>query len=112
MSTLPKDLRTKFAESFQLDLPQVANEQQAADGTRKWLLNVRNGALEMVHIPMPNEDATLCISSQVGCALTCSFCRTGAMDKSRLRNLETHEIVGQVHQARFIERFNRSEKKR
>lgn len=101
MITLPKAVRTQLGESINFELPQVAKEERASDGTRKWLLNVRNGELEMVHIPMPNEEATLCISSQVGCALSCTFCRTGAMDKTQLRNLETHEIIGQVHQARF-----------
>ncbi|MDP6388328.1 MAG: 23S rRNA (adenine(2503)-C(2))-methyltransferase RlmN, partial [Alphaproteobacteria bacterium] len=94
MTNLSKDLRQRLAADFRIELPRVALHQRAQDGTRKWLLDFddRNAA-ETVHIPEPDR-GTLCISSQVGCTLTCAFCHTGT--QRLVRNLAAGEIVGQV----------------
>jgi 23S rRNA (adenine2503-C2)-methyltransferase len=94
MTDLGKDFRRRLAEIAEIRTPEVITEQVSADGTRKWLLRFESGqAIEMVFIPEPGR-GTLCISSQVGCAMDCTFCSTGAQGFNR--NLETHEIVGQV----------------
>src|SRR6185312_7013223 len=94
MSDLARDFRAVLVERAQLCLPQILTKQQAADGTCKWLLCGGNGqAFEMVYIP-ETDRGTLCISSQVGCALDCSFCSTAQQGFNR--NLTTAEIVGQV----------------
>jgi len=98
MTDLGKGLRERLAAVAEVRTPEVASEHGSADGTRKWLLkagefNGRAQAIETVFIPEVGR-GTLCISSQVGCALDCSFCSTGAQGFNR--NLETHEIVGQV----------------
>jgi len=104
MSSLSKELRAKLAQQFTLERPQVMAEQISVDGTRKWLLRLpgevqgeRPHEVECVYIP-DTERGTLCVSSQVGCTLTCSFCHTGT--QRFVRNLTSDEIVGQVMVAR------------
>ena len=98
MSTLPAALRGVLAEHCAVARPAVVADQQSADGTRKWLLRVAAGReIETVHIPEPDRGA-LCISSQVGCSLTCSFCHTGTMPL--VANLDAGQIVGQILTAR------------
>jgi 23S rRNA (adenine2503-C2)-methyltransferase len=103
MTTLPKDLRAALAERFTLDRPEVAAEQVSVDGTRKWLLRLpgeidgRPHEVECVYIPEADR-GTLCISSQVGCTLNCTFCHTGT--QRLVRNLTASEIAGQVVLAR------------
>ncbi|SES69455.1 23S rRNA m(2)A-2503 methyltransferase [Nitrosomonas marina] len=94
MSDLAKSLRTKLSESSVITVPQVLRDHTAADGTRKWLLSVgaENG-IESVFIPEENR-GTLCVSSQVGCALACAFCATGKQGFNR--NLSVAEIIGQL----------------
>ena len=94
MTDLGKDFRRRLAEIADIRVPEVITEQVSADGTRKWLLRFESGqAIEMVFIPEPGR-GTLCISSQVGCAMDCSFCSTAQQGFNR--NLDTAEIVGQV----------------
>jgi 23S rRNA (adenine2503-C2)-methyltransferase len=102
MTDLAKDFRERLAAVAEVRLPEVLSEHASHDGTRKWLLkapaatdstNAPQQAIEMVFIPEPGR-GTLCISSQVGCAMDCSFCSTGAQGFNR--NLSTGEIVGQV----------------
>ena len=104
MSSLSKELRAKLVQHFTLERPQVMAEQISVDGTRKWLLRLpgevpgeRPHEVECVYIP-DTERGTLCVSSQVGCTLTCSFCHTGT--QRFVRNLTSDEIVGQVMVAR------------
>jgi 23S rRNA (adenine2503-C2)-methyltransferase len=98
MTTLAKDLRTDLAGRYALGRPTVADAQQSVDGTRKWLLRFADGQeAEMVFIP-ETARGTLCVSSQVGCTLNCSFCHTGT--QRLVRNLAAHEIIGQVMLAR------------
>jgi 23S rRNA (adenine2503-C2)-methyltransferase len=98
MTTLAKPLRERLAERFSLDRPGVALAQLSSDGTRKWLLRFADGKeAETVFIPEDDRGA-LCISSQVGCTLTCSFCHTGT--QRWVRNLTAAEIVGQLLVAR------------
>jgi len=94
MTDLSKALRAKLKEHAQVGFPQLVTESAASDGTRKWLLSVGGGnAIEAVFIPEDNR-GTLCVSSQVGCALECAFCATGRQGFNR--NLTTAEIVGQL----------------
>ncbi|MCH9757209.1 MAG: 23S rRNA (adenine(2503)-C(2))-methyltransferase RlmN [Gammaproteobacteria bacterium] len=94
MSNLSKVLRAKLLEKAILELPEVLSSQTSSDGTRKWLLRLACGnSIETVFIPEVNR-GTLCVSSQVGCALNCSFCSTGKQGFNR--NLTTAEIIGQV----------------
>jgi 23S rRNA (adenine2503-C2)-methyltransferase len=104
MLNVSKSLRQTLSESFTLNIPEIVEEQISIDGTRKWLIKLPpqnasdNGAeIECVYIP-ENDRGTLCISSQVGCTLTCSFCHTGT--QKLVRNLSTSEIVGQLLVAR------------
>lgn len=98
MTNLSKDLRGRLAESFRIGRPGVNVDQQSVDGTRKWLLDFEDrNAAETVYIPEPDR-GTLCVSSQVGCTLTCAFCHTGT--QRLVRNLEAGEIVAQVMLAR------------
>ena len=104
MTSLSKELRARLAENFTLARPDVVAEQVSVDGTRKWLLRLpgevqgeRPHEVECVYIP-DTERGTLCVSSQVGCTLTCSFCHTGT--QRFVRNLTADEIVGQVMAAR------------
>lgn len=98
MSNLAKDYRAMLSEHFVIEIPQVVTRQISADGTRKYLVRITGGhEVETVYIPEENR-GTLCISSQVGCTLTCSFCHTGT--QKLVRNLTAAEIVGQVMLAR------------
>jgi len=94
MSDLAKPLREKLAASAVIEAPRVVSDATAADGTRKWLIDVGNGnAVETVFIPETNR-GTLCVSSQAGCALDCKFCSTGKQGFNR--NLTVAEIIGQL----------------
>jgi 23S rRNA m2A2503 methyltransferase len=98
MTTLAKDMRERMAEKFCISRPLASRDLQSVDGTRKWLLKFADGEeAECVHIPEEDRGA-LCVSSQVGCTLTCRFCHTGTM--KLVRNLSAGEIVGQVMLAR------------
>jgi len=98
MTNLSKDLRRRLGDAFRIDRPGVALDQKSVDGTRKWLLRFDDAnTAETVHIPEPGR-GTLCVSSQVGCTLTCAFCHTGT--QRLVRNLEPPEIVGQIMLAR------------
>jgi 23S rRNA (adenine2503-C2)-methyltransferase len=98
MTTLSKDLRERLATRFSIGRPVASKDLQSTDGTRKWLLKFPDGEeAECVHIPEEDRGA-LCVSSQVGCTLTCRFCHTGTM--KLVRNLDAGEIVGQVMLAR------------
>jgi 23S rRNA (adenine2503-C2)-methyltransferase len=97
MTNLSLELRQKLQQAARIEPPRILGEQLSADGTTKWLMGFGGGnAVETVFIPEPAR-GTLCISSQVGCALNCTFCSTGAQGFSR--NLSTSEIIGQVWQA-------------
>ena len=94
MTDMSKALRQKLAGEASIDSPRVLHDATAADGTRKWLLDVGTGnAIETVFIPETTR-GTLCISSQAGCALACSFCSTGRQGFNR--NLTVEEIIGQL----------------
>lgn len=98
MSNLAKPVREKLAEHFIIDRARIDVKQVSSDGTIKWLLKwPDNQQVECVHIP-ESDRGTLCVSSQVGCTLTCRFCHTGT--QRLVRNLEAAEIVGQVMLAR------------
>jgi 23S rRNA (adenine2503-C2)-methyltransferase len=98
MTTLAKDFRAQLAEHYVVARPLESRALQSNDGTRKWLLKFADGQeAECVHIP-EEDRGTLCVSSQVGCTLTCKFCHTGT--QRLVRNLESAEIVGQVMLAR------------
>jgi 23S rRNA (adenine2503-C2)-methyltransferase len=94
MTDIAKELRGELAEGFTLERPGIVTEQVSMDGTRKWLLRLDDGKeVETVYIP-EQDRGTLCISSQVGCTLTCSFCHSGT--QRLVRNLTSGEIVGQI----------------
>src|SRR5215469_12578695 len=98
MTTLAKSFRAELAERYVVSRPSVARALASVDGTRKWLLRFADGQeVECVHIP-EEDRGTLCVSSQVGCTLTCKFCHTGT--QRLVRNLSAGEIVGQVMLAR------------
>jgi len=98
MSNLSKNYRELLSKNFILDVPKVISKQCSKDGTRKYLLQLAGGhEVEAVYIPEEGR-GTLCVSSQVGCTLTCSFCHTGT--QKLVRNLTPGEIVGQVLIAR------------
>jgi 23S rRNA (adenine2503-C2)-methyltransferase len=98
MTSLSKGFRDRLAECYQLHRPAVSHAITSVDGTRKWLLRFADGQeVETVHIP-EEDRGTLCVSSQVGCTLNCSFCHTGT--QLLVRNLGAAEIVGQVMVAR------------
>ena len=98
MTNLAKPFRAMLAETFVIELPEVVSRQVSADGTRKFLVRIAGGhEVEVVYIP-ETDRGTLCISSQVGCTLTCSFCHTGT--QKLVRNLTAGEIIGQVMLAR------------
>jgi 23S rRNA (adenine2503-C2)-methyltransferase len=104
MSSISKELRAKLAKHFTLERPEVVVEQVSADGTRKWLIRLpadtpgeRSHEIECVYIP-ESDRGTLCVSSQVGCTLNCTFCHTGT--QRLVRNLTAAEIVNQVMIAR------------
>ncbi len=98
MTTLAKPVRTLLAEKFSIERPVVTRDQASVDGTRKWLIKMNDGQeVETVHIPESDRGA-LCVSSQVGCTLTCRFCHTGT--QPLVRNLGPDEILTQVMTAR------------
>ena len=98
MTNLAKGYRAELAEKFVIEIPEVVSKQVSTDGTRKYLVRIAGGhEVEVVYIPEEGR-GTLCISSQVGCTLTCSFCHTGT--QKLVRNLTASEIVGQVMMAR------------
>ena len=98
MTNLSKAYRAELADKFVIEIPEVVSKQVSSDGTRKWLVRIAGGhEVEVVYIPEEGR-GTLCISSQVGCTLTCSFCHTGT--QKLVRNLTAGEIVGQVMMAR------------
>jgi 23S rRNA (adenine2503-C2)-methyltransferase len=98
MTNLAKGFREQLAERYELRRPDVAMAQISTDGTRKWLLRFDDAQeVEAVHIPEADR-GTLCVSSQVGCTLTCRFCHTGT--QRMVRNLTAAEIVGQIMLAR------------
>ncbi|WP_371060755.1 23S rRNA (adenine(2503)-C(2))-methyltransferase RlmN [Rhodosalinus sp. 5P4] len=98
MTNLSKAYRAELARHFTIEIPEVVSKQVSADGTRKYLVRIAGGhEVETVYIPEEGR-GTLCISSQVGCTLTCSFCHTGT--QKLVRNLTAGEIVGQVMAAR------------
>lgn len=98
MTNLSKDYRAMLSERFVVAIPQVVTRQVSEDGTRKYLVRIAGGhEVEIVYIP-ETDRGTLCVSSQVGCTLTCSFCHTGT--QKLVRNLTAAEIIGQVMVAR------------
>ncbi|QQS11398.1 MAG: 23S rRNA (adenine(2503)-C(2))-methyltransferase RlmN [Rhodospirillales bacterium] len=98
MSTIARRTRERLEELFVIDRPSVASEQRSSDGTRKWLLRLADGN-EVETVNIPEEDrGSVCVSSQVGCTLTCTFCHTGT--QPLVRNLSAGEIVGQFMVAR------------
>jgi 23S rRNA (adenine2503-C2)-methyltransferase len=104
MTNVSKELRAQLDAHYTLARPEVVAEQNSVDGTRKWLLRLPGGhaggrphEVECVYIPEPDR-GTLCLSSQIGCTLTCTFCHTGT--QRLVRNLTPGEIVGQVMIAR------------
>ncbi|MET0220659.1 MAG: 23S rRNA (adenine(2503)-C(2))-methyltransferase RlmN, partial [Tardiphaga sp.] len=104
MSSISKEMRAELEQHFTVARPEVVAEQISNDGTRKWLLRLPSGTagekaheVECVYIP-ETDRGTLCVSSQVGCTLNCSFCHTGT--QRLVRNLTPGEIVGQIMVAR------------
>ena len=98
ITNLAKGYRAELAQHFVIELPEVVRRDISADGTRKYLVRIAGGhEVEVVYIPEVDR-GTLCISSQVGCTLTCSFCHTGT--QKLVRNLTAGEIIGQVMMAR------------
>lgn len=94
MTNVAKDLRERMKQCFEIRHPELVTEQVSKDGTRKWVLRLDGGnAVETVFIP-EDDRGTLCISSQVGCAMDCSFCSTGKQGLNR--NMTTAEIIAQV----------------
>jgi len=94
MTDLSKTLRQKLSNTTSLVLPEIVNQQLSKDGTCKWLLKLHDGnCIEAVYIP-EEDRGTLCVSSQVGCSLNCTFCATARQGYSR--NLSVDEIIGQV----------------
>jgi 23S rRNA (adenine2503-C2)-methyltransferase len=98
MTNLSKGFRADLAAHFVVEVPEVVTKQVSSDGTRKYLVRIAGGhEVEVVYIPEADR-GTLCVSSQVGCTLTCSFCHTGT--QKLVRNLTAGEIIGQVMVAR------------
>ena len=99
MSNIAKDLRARLGEAASLTRPDIVDRQISRDGTRKWLVRFARGVEgEMVFIPGVGRAGALCVSSQVGCTLNCTFCHTGT--QKLVRNLTAAEIVAQVMIAR------------
>ena len=99
MTDVSKALKAELAERFTLDRPEVVERQVSTDGTRKWLIRFAPGIeAETVYIPDVGRAGALCVSSQVGCTLNCTFCHTGT--QALVRNLTAAEIVAQVQVAR------------
>ncbi|PHM73593.1 bifunctional tRNA (adenosine(37)-C2)-methyltransferase TrmG/ribosomal RNA large subunit methyltransferase RlmN [Xenorhabdus kozodoii] len=99
MTDINKVLRAKLQQVAEIRAPEVAEEQRSADGTIKWAITVGDQQVETVYIP-EDDRATLCVSSQVGCALECKFCSTAQQGFNR--NLRVSEIIGQVWRAAKI----------
>ena len=100
MSNISKKLRDDLAENYSIARPKILNNLTSNDGTKKWLLELNDGEkIELVYIPA-DDRGTLCISSQVGCAMGCKFCNTGSQGLTR--NLEVYEIVQEVMVARDL----------
>jgi len=99
MTNINKVLRTKLQQIAEISAPEVIKEQHSIDGTIKWAIRVGNQQIETVYIPK-GDRATLCVSSQVGCALECKFCSTAQQGFNR--NLRVAEIIGQVWRAAKI----------
>ncbi len=100
MGNLPKEMRTLLSDYYSIERPTVITEQKSSDGTIKWLLGMSDGQqIETVYIP-EEKRGTLCVSSQVGCTLTCRFCHTGT--QPLVRNLGPHEILQQIMHARDV----------
>lgn len=100
MANLPKDMRVTLSDYYSIERPAIITEQKSSDGTIKWLLGMSDGQqIETVYIP-EEKRGTLCVSSQVGCTLTCRFCHTGT--QPLVRNLGPHEILQQVMHARDV----------
>ncbi|GAA5076459.1 23S rRNA (adenine(2503)-C(2))-methyltransferase RlmN [Roseibacterium beibuensis] len=98
MTNLSKDYRAQLDEHFTIAVPEIVSKQVSLDGTRKYLMRIAGGhEVEVVYIP-EEDRGTLCISSQVGCTLTCTFCHTGT--QILVRNLTAGEVIGQVMVAR------------
>jgi 23S rRNA (adenine2503-C2)-methyltransferase len=98
MTSLAKDFRAELARHYAVSRPRIVVDRQSVDGTRKWLLGFADGQeAEAVHIP-EEDRGTLCVSSQIGCTLTCRFCHTGT--QRLVRNLSAAEILGQIMLAR------------
>ena len=98
MSNISKEIQSLISDYFQISLPEIVKKKVSKDGTRKYLLRLSGGhEIETVFIP-ETDRGTLCISSQVGCTLTCSFCHTGT--QKLVRNLNSAEIIAQVLIAR------------
>ena len=101
MTELPTELRSALDERFEMPRLNIVTRQKSQDGTEKFLFQLADGqGVETVAIP-EGDRMTLCISSQSGCALACAFCATGAMGFQR--NLEVHEIAGQVREMRMLQ---------
>jgi len=101
MTELPSELRSALDERFEMPRLSIATRQKSQDGTEKFLFQLADGqGVETVAIP-EGDRITLCVSSQAGCALACAFCATGAMGFQR--NLEVHEIAGQVREMRMLQ---------
>ncbi len=99
MSNISKPLREELKKIFRITRPILVKEQTSVDGTRKWLLRMEDGnEIETVYIPQAEGKNAICISSQIGCTLTCKFCHTGT--QLLVRNLEVHELIGQFMIAR------------
>lgn len=106
MTNLSKSLREQLSQTARIAAPEIISDELSEDGTRKWLLKVPGkNAIEMVFIPEDSR-GTLCVSSQVGCTLNCSFCATGKQGYNR--DLSTAEIIGQVWLAKHLlaEQYN------
>src|SRR4051812_18718587 len=99
MTDIGKETRSQLADSFVLNRPEIVERQVSKDGTRKWLLRTAPGIeIETVFIPGVGRAGALCVSSQVGCTLNCTFCHTGT--QALVRNLTAAEIVAQVQVAK------------
>lgn len=100
MTNLSAEMRADLSQRYAIERPSVVSEQRSSDGTIKWLLGMSDGQqIETVYIPA-KERGTLCVSSQVGCTLTCKFCHTGT--QPLVRNLGAHEMLQQVLHARDV----------
>ncbi|CAG9000741.1 MAG: Dual-specificity RNA methyltransferase RlmN [Candidatus Celerinatantimonas neptuna] len=109
MTNMNKELRAKLNECAQIRAPEISKEQRSSDGTIKWAMLVHGQEIETVYIP-EKDRATLCVSSQVGCALDCKFCSTAQQGFNR--NLTVSDIIGQVWRAAQVIGFSKQTGKR